>query len=359
MTNSRPRRASPLLRDGQSATAERAGGLDPLAELARLIGQDEAFGATARNADRSDAHVELSVHRKDPPSLGHARVDTRATPDRDDDPGPPLIGSGTSERTAEDPHDPHEYGEYDGPDYSDGLPNQRRGLRMFVALIGLALAGSGSAVAYWLWSSGVVSFDKASVIAAFTTANKAMPPLEREDRPADERPHSQSDERSVNAVGPAVAGGEKPVDPKPPASAPQALPAIVLYGPAPPQAAGVTSGAAPPSSPADAAPKQPLETAPTPAALEATGPSVAPGYRYFVQLSSQRSEAAAQATSRALQTKFPDEFGGRQPFIRRSDLGDRGVYYRVQVGPFSTIGEANQLCGSLKKSGADCVVQKN
>jgi hypothetical protein len=78
-----------------------------------------------------------------------------------------------------------------------------------------------------------------------------------------------------------------------------------------------------------------------------------------VQLSSQRSEGAAQATSQALQTKYANMLGDRQPFIRRSDLGDRGVYYRVQVGPFATIGEANQFCGSLKKAGADCVVQKN
>jgi hypothetical protein len=78
-----------------------------------------------------------------------------------------------------------------------------------------------------------------------------------------------------------------------------------------------------------------------------------------VQLSSQRSEAAAQATSRGLQTKYADLFGGLAPFIRRSDLRDKGVYYRVLIGPFAAFGEANQLCGSLKKSGGDCVVQKN
>jgi hypothetical protein len=52
-------------------------------------------------------------------------------------------------------------------------------------------------------------------------------------------------------------------------------------------------------------------------------------------------------------------FGSRQPFVRRSDLGDRGVFYRAQVGPFPTFGEANQFCGSLKKAGGECIVQKN
>ena len=69
--------------------------------------------------------------------------------------------------------------------------------------------------------------------------------------------------------------------------------------------------------------------------------------------------AAAQTTSRGLQTKYAELFGGLQPFIRRSDLRDRGVYYRVLIGPFAAFGEANQLCGSLKKSGGDCVVQRN
>jgi cell division septation protein DedD len=99
------------------------------------------------------------------------------------------------------------------------------------------------------------------------------------------------------------------------------------------------------------------ETAPAPTPVTATEPTA--GNKYIVQLSSQRSEAAAQATSRGLQTKYADLFGGLAPFIRRSDLRDKGVYYRVLIGPFAAFGEANQLCGSLKKSGGDCVVQKN
>ncbi len=69
---------------------------------------------------------------------------------------------------------------------------------------------------------------------------------------------------------------------------------------------------------------------------------------YLVQVSSQRNEADAQASYRALQGKFPAVLGSRAPLIKRADLGDKGVYYRAMVGPFGTSDEASQFCGSLK-----------
>ncbi len=80
---------------------------------------------------------------------------------------------------------------------------------------------------------------------------------------------------------------------------------------------------------------------------------------YLVQVSSQRNEADAQASYRALQSKFPAVLGSRSPVIKRADLGDKGVYYRAVVGPFATPDEASQFCGSLKTAGGQCVVQRN
>jgi len=59
---------------------------------------------------------------------------------------------------------------------------------------------------------------------------------------------------------------------------------------------------------------------------------------YVVQVSSQKSEADAQASYRALQSKFPTVLGSRPPVIKRADLGDKGVYYRAIVGPFDRRG---------------------
>jgi hypothetical protein len=80
---------------------------------------------------------------------------------------------------------------------------------------------------------------------------------------------------------------------------------------------------------------------------------------YLVQVSSQRNEADAQASYRALQSKFPTVLGPRSPLIKRADLGDKGVYYRAMVGPFGSPDEASQFCGSLKTAGGQCVVQRN
>ena len=90
-------------------------------------------------------------------------------------------------------------------------------------------------------------------------------------------------------------------------------------------------------------------------------PASAPaaGGGYLVQVSSQKNEADAQASYRALQGKFPSVLGSHAPVIKRADLGDKGVYYRAMVGPFGSPEEASQFCGSLKTAGGQCVVQRN
>lgn len=80
---------------------------------------------------------------------------------------------------------------------------------------------------------------------------------------------------------------------------------------------------------------------------------------YAVQLTSQRSEAGAQAAFRALQAKYPDQLSGREPILRRADLGNKGVYYRALVGPFASMEEAAGMCSSLKAAGGNCLVQRN
>jgi cytochrome c biogenesis protein CcdA len=102
-------------------------------------------------------------------------------------------------------------------------------------------------------------------------------------------------------------------------------------------------------------------SAPAPRTQEALAPAASepPTGGYLVQVASKRSEADAQAAYKALQAKFPAVLGPRSPFITRTDLGDKGVYYRVTIGPFETSDAAAQVCGDLKTAGGQCVVQKN
>jgi hypothetical protein len=106
----------------------------------------------------------------------------------------------------------------------------------------------------------------------------------------------------------------------------------------------------------------PASGSPFPTPLPAsTGPAASRGTvagPYAVQVTSQRSEADAQASYRSLQQQFPSVLGSRQPVIRRADLGERGTYYRAQI-PFATQSEATEFCSSLKAAGGQCVVAKN
>jgi hypothetical protein len=96
----------------------------------------------------------------------------------------------------------------------------------------------------------------------------------------------------------------------------------------------------------------PAPTAATRTAQPATG-------NFAVQVSSQRSEAEAQAAFRSLQAKYPDQLGGRQALIHRVELGAKGTYYRAMVGPFASADEANALCNNLKAAGGQCLIQRN
>jgi hypothetical protein len=80
---------------------------------------------------------------------------------------------------------------------------------------------------------------------------------------------------------------------------------------------------------------------------------------YAVQVTSERNESNAQAALQALQVKYPNQLRGRQPIIRRVDLGAKGIYYRVLISPFASVDEAAGLCSRLKAAGGNCIVQRN
>jgi cell division septation protein DedD len=80
---------------------------------------------------------------------------------------------------------------------------------------------------------------------------------------------------------------------------------------------------------------------------------------YVVQVSAERSDAKAQASFKTLQSRYPHVLGGRSPLIRRVELGENGIFYRAQIGPFDTVEQAKQLCARLKSAGGRCMVQKN
>ncbi|MCW5703107.1 MAG: SPOR domain-containing protein [Bradyrhizobium sp.] len=318
------------------------------------------------------------------------------------------------------PDDPYAYqGAYD--DEMEEQPRKRGGMITVVAVLALAVVGTGAAFAYRNLvgspRSGeppVIKADnsptkivpaqpdaapKAPDRMTFGDANEKIVP--REETPVDI--NARSGPRVVfpplnQNFNPPSPASVTPAAPPPPTAAangtlsnsePRRIRTLSVKGDA--AEAGLPAGAEPkptaappaqvvaPRTQTPAAPRNP----PTSANASANGPlsltpqagASAPPERiaavspppapapisggYVVQVSSQRSEADAQASFRSLQNKFPSVLGSRAPLIKRADLGERGVYYRAMVGPFGTRDEAIQVCSNLKAAGGQCVIQSN
>jgi hypothetical protein len=157
--------------------------------------------------------------------------------------------------------------------------------------------------------------------------------------------------------GQQAAGNPGPAAP-PPAAAQHA---VRLHDPAPRPRQTATAGgplSIVPGPAGEAQARRPVQNhvaMRAPERVEAT--SAAGGYA--VQVTSQRSEAEAEAAYRALQAKYPQALGGHRPLVRRADLGAKGTYYRALVGPFASGEQATELCSKLKAAGGSCIVQKN
>jgi hypothetical protein len=168
--------------------------------------------------------------------------------------------------------------------------------------------------------------------------------------------------KTLAVKGDAAENGGVPAAVGAPAAKPAAAPRTAAAPAAPPAAHNPSLANA--SAPLSLTPQGGAQPDPAPTRMAATTPAPAApapsaGGSYVVQVSSQKSEADAQASFRSLQGKFPAVLGSRSPLIKRADLGEKGVYYRAMVGPFGSPDEASQFCGNLKTAGGQCVVQRN
>jgi SPOR domain len=453
----------------------RQGGSDPLAELARLIGQTDPFveasrGGPGRAVPRAPHQGAAGGMPQQPgaapPSTpyGQNPPESPLAPPRGDP--PPFENQAPIAPQAggfEPAYDPAIYGSapqaagYGSQGYHDdaaAMPRgeevyddeyfekpPRRGLKTVAMLIGLAIIGTGAAFGYRALF-GSSSSGPPPVIKADAGPNKVAPPskkeasnklindrvgnsgqgekiVSREEQPMDV-PHAARSmpgnvlsgvptaaDASATAspplasmpVSPDVAEPKRihtvtirpdqplgeaivpkasvtPSTPRSDASvraAPAAAAASAasaprsLAPPAPPAPARHTAtahhAAAPSNAPLSLTPQQVNTPAPSRAAAAAptrvASTNPAPAGSYAVQISSQRSETDARSSFHSLQVKFPKLLGGRQPIIRRADLGSRGIYYRTMVGPFASLNEASDFCRNLKAAGGQCLIQRN
>jgi hypothetical protein len=155
------------------------------------------------------------------------------------------------------------------------------------------------------------------------------------------------------------------VAPPPPqmAMAEPALPPAQQAAPEP-VAAPAPVAAAPQAAAAPvAADPQPVAAIPAPkpkkvaAAAAAAAPQAAAASQYVVQVGSKQNQTEALATFADMQQKYPTLLASYRPMVQKADLGTKGVWYRLRIGPIVDKTAATKLCGQLKSQGhPDCLV---
>jgi hypothetical protein len=89
---------------------------------------------------------------------------------------------------------------------------------------------------------------------------------------------------------------------------------------------------------------------PAPAAKTSSGGA------YRIQLASLRSDTGAAKEWKRLSSQNKDLLGNLQMHVEKADLGDKGVFYRLQAAGLADESAARALCADLKKRNVGCLI---
>jgi cell division septation protein DedD len=78
-----------------------------------------------------------------------------------------------------------------------------------------------------------------------------------------------------------------------------------------------------------------------------------------LQLASVPNEADVDGEWQRLQKRLGNALDGQQLQVERADLGTKGVFYRLQIGPFADRSAAKAACKNIKAAGGDCLLVAN
>lgn len=79
---------------------------------------------------------------------------------------------------------------------------------------------------------------------------------------------------------------------------------------------------------------------------------------YVVQVGAYDGSSLASRAWDKMRSEHNALLANLRPDIQVADLGNKGTWYRLRVGPFSDRSSADKLCGQLKAAGQDCLVKK-
>jgi hypothetical protein len=174
----------------------------------------------------------------------------------------------------------------------------------------------------------------------------------------------------------APSSASPPTSPPPAVASPPVAPPPVVASPAAPGASTAAANPAPRPSP-QPAPANPAPVNPPgdrvaavppdrpqpPDAATRAAPTITPAPKgpvggeggYRIQLAAVRDQADARRAWDLFVVDLGPVLKGVKPFFERADTGN-GVFYRIQVGPFASLQEAESLCDQLKQRNASCFV---
>ncbi len=144
-----------------------------------------------------------------------------------------------------------------------------------------------------------------------------------------------------------------PLVPEAPAMQPRSAVPVTEIAKAAEPVAPVMSEA---KEPAKEAAKESAPAAPVTKAAPQIAAAAAGGWR--IQLGSVRDRARANTSAQRLQKANSDLIGKLSPEIARADLGPKGVYYRIQMGPLADRAAATDMCRKLAARKVGCIVVK-
>lgn len=75
---------------------------------------------------------------------------------------------------------------------------------------------------------------------------------------------------------------------------------------------------------------------------------------YRIQLGSYRSTGDAEASWKIMKKKFPDLLANLNDYIEKADLGDKGIFYRLQLSGFKNESDARKICQKLTNQKQGC-----
>ncbi len=95
----------------------------------------------------------------------------------------------------------------------------------------------------------------------------------------------------------------------------------------------------------------------SPETTASQAPGAAPAAAFVLQIGAFKSEAEAMDSWRAYKAAHAPA-SAYEPDVRKVELPGKGTWYRVRIGSFASMNEANALCKTLKASGGNCFPAK-